>query len=363
MTVSTGAGVAALALVAACGPLEPRAPRGGATYAVVTTERGPRGGRLVFVAEDGRRMAELTHTEVEPTVDTHPSWSPDGKWIVFASSRGREGLEASSLWVIPARSQSAPRRLTSEGSVDRDPVWSARGDAIVFASNVRGSFDLWKLPVRPGNDGWPAVAGQGVRLTGSDTDELSPAVSPDGRWVVYAQLDRATQRSQLWRVSTGGGKPRRLTSGPADLTPAVSPDGRQLAFAAPVKGQSDTELFVAEADGTGRRRVIAEPYADQTGPVWSRDGRYLFATSVYRSQATGSPVLSSIVVIDLEDRRPVMRALHDPAVVESRLGVALAPRRLDAGALRANAVYIDALRRAVTERVRSLRDRGQPAEP
>src|SRR5690606_24394690 len=80
--------------------------------ALVTTERGARGGRLVLVDEAGRRLADLVPTPPTPAVDSNPAWSPDGASVVFASSRQRASLAESNLWIVPARGGPA-RRLSA----------------------------------------------------------------------------------------------------------------------------------------------------------------------------------------------------------------------------------------------------------
>ena len=338
-----------LLAAAACGPVT-TAPVDKAPFssALVTTERGPRGGHLVFLAEDGRTMADLTETEIAEVIDSQASWSPDGNWVVFASSRNRENVGETSLWLVRGQARTTPVRLTTERSIDRGPVWTPDQSAIVFVSNARGKrFAVWKLPMAKDARGWPVIGGKGVQLTFGDRDALSPNVSPDGKTVVYMQHDRDTQRSELWSVSIDGKEPRKLTDGPADLTPCYSPDGKHIAFAAPVVGRGDTDLFIVDADGSNRRRVIDAPLADETGPEFASDGRHLFATSVYRAAEDSSAVLSSVVVVDLQGKPRILRALHDPAVVESRIGSAIGPKPLDAAALATNAPYADALRRAL----------------
>jgi Tol biopolymer transport system component len=347
------AAIAALALVGAgsCVPPARRAVPPAAVQArIVTTERGPRGGRLVLVDEDGARLADLTPIGSQPTIDSNPAWSADGRWIVFASTRQRGRLDQTSLWLVGAASGSALARLTRDAAVDRDPHFSPDGRHIVYASSTGSTFDVWVLDLTIDRAGRPVPAARPRRLTATDRlDELSPSISPDGRTVVYMGLDRDTQRSSLYLVPLRGGPSRRLTDGPADMTPSFAPDGRAIAFAAPVKGRDDIDLWAIDVDGNNRRLLVGEPLADETGPVWSADGRFVFATSVLRSVSSGLPILSSLAFVDLRERPATLRALHDPAQVVPRLGAALAPRALDAGRLRRHQRYDAAVRRAIRE--------------
>lgn len=360
-------GAAALAVLAACvpPPAQRDLPPPAAAAHIVTTERGPRGGRLVLVDEDGARLADLTPIEPRPTIDTNPAWSADGRWIAFASSRGRNGLEQTSLWVVGTRRGAPMERITREPSVDRDPRWSPDGRLLVYASSRGATFDLWAVPLTAAPGG-PPRPGRPRRLTATDDlDELGPSISPDGRTVVYMGLDRTTQRSRLYTLRldgrAGSRRGRPLTAGPADLTPAFSPDGRSIAFAAPVKGRGDIDLWMVDARGRDRRLVVAEPLSDETGPVWSADGRFLFATSVVRSVASGLPILSSIAFVELGAPSRSLRALHDPAQVVPRLGAALAPAALDAGRLRRQPPHDAAVRRAILEAAERARE-GQGEE-
>ena len=320
---------------------------------IVTTERGPRGGRLVLLDEDGTRLADLTPIEPHTTLDVKPSWSPDGHWIAFASNRGRTGSPAqTSLWLARAGQKRALHRLTHQRSVDIDPRWTPDGRALVYASTEGVSFDLWVLPLRHGPAGVPQPAGPPRQLTHTDDlDEISPTLSPDGRQVIYMAMHRTSQRSSLWRIPLAGGTPTRLTDGPANLTPAMSPDGHTIAFAAPVKGKSDIDLWTVDADGGHRRPILRDDIGDETGPVWTPDGRYLFATSVVRDPRDGTPLLSTVVFIDLREHPPVLRALRDPAAIEQRVGAALSPATLDSTRLHKDPTYAQSVQEAIdTER-------------
>ena len=318
---------------------------------LVVTERGTMGGVLVFVAENGERVSDLTKPGTVQLSDGHPAWSPDGEWIVFASTRGREDLLRTSLWVVRAEAGSVPHRITfSTGdSVDTAPAWTADGNAIVFSSNradPRG-MDLWRLDLDSRDGGFPAGAGMPVQLTDTPAVlELSASAGINGR-IVYMRTDEVG--TQLWTLGVDGADPQKLTNGPADLAPAWSPDGRLVAFSAPPAGRRDTDLYVIDTDGGNRRRLVDEPVAEETGPEWSADGNYIFATALYRAEKDGKPVLSSLVVVDLREASPVVRALHDPISVQNRISVAVAPRALQAATLRKNPVYSEAIEAVVRD--------------
>src|SRR6185503_20136057 len=122
-------------------------------------------------------------------------------------------------------------------------------------------------------------------------------------------------------------------------TPSISPDGRTIAFSAPVRDRGDLDLHAVDADGKHRRVLVDEPTADESGPVWSPDGRYVFATAVVRSAKDGRPLLSSLVFVDLGERRHLLRALlvqENPLAYVPRLGAAVGPAALDANRLHQN---------------------------
>jgi hypothetical protein len=111
------------------------------------------------------------------------------------------------------------------------------------------------------------------------------------------------------------------------------------------------ELVLYDLDRDERRELPELALADITGPTFSRDGRHLVATAVYRAAKTGAALLSSVVVIDLMAREPTWRALHDPAFVESRLGASLSPRVLRPSVIDRNLPYPEALQRAIERHV------------
>jgi Tol biopolymer transport system component len=120
-------------------------PASGGTPTTLTSGGGhrpawsPDGSKLAY-DQDGRIwVLDLGTGTALPitegaTSDAHPSWSPDGGWIVFTSRRSG----SAALWVV-ASDGGAPIALTRGATDDVDPAWSPDGGRIAFASGRDGS--------------------------------------------------------------------------------------------------------------------------------------------------------------------------------------------------------------------------------
>jgi dipeptidyl aminopeptidase/acylaminoacyl peptidase len=312
---------------------------------MVLTERWRDGGRLIIVDETGDRLAPLlvpgAAADGTPAVDEHPAFSPDGRWVVFASSRGRADRRTS-LWIAAAHPDAVPRRLTT-GAADVDPTWTPEGDAVVFASDRGGvSIDLYRLPMRDG-----AAAGSPTPLTDALTHELAPSMV--GARLVM-QIVEPTGGASRIAERTADGALVALTDGPSDGAPALAPDGTTLAYAAArlrADGERDLDVIVVDAEGRERAGIALEG-TDEGAPAWSSDGRWLFVTSIVRD-VEGAPLLSSVVHLDTWARPPKLRMLRDAAGAAPRLGASLARGDLDQTSLLRNPDYATALRYALLE--------------
>jgi Tol biopolymer transport system component len=336
-----GAALAIAFLALACSqPVKPQPPP---AVRIVATERGPTGGRLVVIDEAGERTAELVPAPAVIARDNSAVFSPDGAWVAFVSSRGRgDDMKHTSLWVIAAKLDVQPVRVTDDHGDDLDPAWTPDGRALVFASDRGGSIDLWRIAIADGH-----AAGKPEPLTHDPGVELAPSVAPDGRiaFQTIAKDAGGTVTSAI-AILDGDGKERVLTSGPGDGTPSWSPDGKTLAFSAPIVRDDksiDADILAVDASGGHRHTLVDMPGTDEAGPVWSHDGRWMFATSLARKAEGGKPLLSSIVYADLGAKPAAVKMLRDPSATVSRLGPALAPGPLDDRTLEAGPGYAETL--------------------
>jgi dipeptidyl aminopeptidase/acylaminoacyl peptidase len=116
----------------------------------------------------------------------------------------------------------------------------------------------------------------------------APALSPDGRLVVFPVAEPAYDDSQkssdLWLVpADGSAAPRRLTftnGGESGL--AWSPDSRRIAFAAKREGQDDSQVYVLDIAAGGEAERVTSAATGASRPVWRPDGQaILFSSMTY----------------------------------------------------------------------------------
>jgi hypothetical protein len=273
-------------------------------FLLVATERGLRGPRLVGIAANGDRQFDVIEPAATLVRDSNPAISPDGKTVIFASSRGRAGdgqqtseLGQTSLWLAPLGYEQRATRLTFGSWIDTHPCWLRDGSGVIFSSTKSGTFDLWRLSL---------PSGELTQLTHDSTHEVTPSVAPDGSIVFAVVAPEGQQPSSHIEAITSQGR-RTITEGPADSSPAFSPDGATVVFAAPqvrnhvVDGKSlptvDGDLFSIPFAGGTATSIFNAAGTDEGGPVFSPDGRLLFATSLLRA-ADGRVVFSSVAFVD-----------------------------------------------------------------
>ncbi|MEP6893858.1 MAG: hypothetical protein ABI927_08775 [Gaiellaceae bacterium] len=229
---------------------------------------------IYLVNSDGSHFEKRT----DNIADCCPTWSPDGRQIVFA--RNLSAHDNSQIYVMKTDGSDLDN-LSHNRTSDHDPAWapSGLGDSR-SEPHLRGTIAFTRGADRGSVDGVAAIKadGSGFHLLAHRPDIEGPlGMSPDGRILVFMMYWRGGGR--LYAVNVDGSGLHRIT-GPKkdedDINPAWSPNGRRLVFDARGDGWSD--LSVVNMDGSGERTLVAGSYATGSavlagGDAWSPDGR------------------------------------------------------------------------------------------
>ena len=197
---------------------------------------------------------------------SHPRYSPDGRRIAIGLFDGTR----TDIWVYTIASEGGAERLTTNGTDNDRPEWSPDGRYIFYRSNRSGRQAIWRQRA----DGSGASERVSPLL---EIPALEAIVTPDGRTLVY-RVDDPVRARDIYTIPLDGNDrtPRPLVVTEFDeLTPRLSPDGKWIAYVSNESGRHD--VYVRPFPNPGGRVVISAGGGQE--PLWSRDGRQIF----YRS--------------------------------------------------------------------------------
>ena len=229
---------------------------------------------------DGKNTRRLTNN---PNFDNSPSWSPDGKRIAFTSDRDGHfdmpgGLPNDEIYVMDADGGNQ-QNLTNDPNNDWDPSWSPDGKRIVFSSDRDGNYELYAMDANGKNQ---------QRLTDNDFYDRVPSWSPDGKRIAFISkreghfIGEFGLSYEIYVMDADGKNTHRLTNNRKnDWNPSWSPDGKWIAFTSDRKGDEvNYEIYVMDADGNNQRRLTNNRVDDaHSSSSWSSDGKRIVFSS------------------------------------------------------------------------------------
>ncbi len=278
--------------------------------------------------------------------DNHPVYSPDGRYIYFASHRDRD----SALWrtnsdggkiqkLTPGSGPESHPNLGHDGNtlvystqtsiedlaitdfrsgktariesptMDFQPCLSPDGSLMAFVSaRWHSNADLW---IQQLEDGDPQ--GEPVRLVEQKGSVSHPSISPDNRWVAYYLIQQEIQQRDVWIAPIPAGRPIRITDHPAaDTTPVWSPDGRTLAFSSDRDSiQAIYTIPIADGKATGPLTRITPRGLSSNYPTWSPDGNAIaFQTTDDRFRETW--------LVPVDGSSPARKLTHEAGTYMAR---------------------------------------------
>lgn len=236
-------------------------------YAVQT---GPGGSSNLFsILPDRSGMHKLTHA---PNFDTQPSWSADGRRLVFVR---------------------APSEISTMDADGRDPRPVVTGVSPSFSPT--GS----RIAYRAG------LAIRTIRVDGTDPRRLVtardgalelPTYSPSGRRIAFVGRPKGRKRHGIWSMRPDGSRLRRLTNARrffSDAYPDYSPDGRHIVFR---RYGRRSGIYVMRADGSREHRITREGGSPTYAPAGNRialviaqgSSGFTLCSDIYTISRTGS---------------------------------------------------------------------------
>ncbi|GMU36534.1 MAG: PD40 domain-containing protein [Planctomycetia bacterium] len=227
---------------------------------------------LYLQSVDGVAVTQLTS---DPSSEVQPAFSPDGRYIAFASDRSGNW----DLWVMEVDGAS-PIQVTSGPGDEVHPSWSPDGLRLVYCALPPGKnqWELWITGAREG--GTSQFIGYG----------LFPEWSPAGDVILYQRArQRGSRWFSIWTLTLVDGEPKHPTEIAASsrfamIAPNWHPDGTHIAFttigpAAPDSTETSvsfsSDIWIVGLDGRSRRK-LTDGQGSHQSPVFSADGRVYF---------------------------------------------------------------------------------------
>ena len=198
--------------------------------------------------------------------------SPTGDRIAFTYK--------GDIFTVPVAGGTATR-LTSQPTYETAPVWSPDGKTIAFASDAYGTFDVFTVAADGSDAAWK-------RLTFNSANETPEAFTPDGKSVLFSAAiqDPASscqypsgRLSEVYSVPLNGGAPVQFLATPAQRI-SWAADGRSMVYQ-DVKGFEDiwrkhhtssvTRDIWRYTPATGRHQKLVDAAGEDLDPVLAGD--------------------------------------------------------------------------------------------
>ena len=235
---------------------------------LVVTDKDFDSGISIMDADGSNKQKVFTPTGGD--VAFMPTWSPDGQWIAFGYGGFLQSRKTSPAKIMMIKRDGTGTKALTEGMPNKGfPSFSPDGKKIVFRS--------WGAE----NDGLRILnlEDNSVKILTTEYDNL-PFWSPDGKLISFTRRHDGNN-FDIYTIKPDGTDLRQLTSSPANDAHAFwTADSKHLMWSSGIYGFKDEvtlydntfqpygTIFIMNADGTDKKQLTDSPWEDSM-PVFA----------------------------------------------------------------------------------------------
>jgi Tol biopolymer transport system component len=255
---------------------------------------------LYVMNADGSQVRKVTDL---PGAEWNADWSPDGRSLVFIA--GDIGYESYGIYKI-SMDGGEPQPLLVDDFENQAPDWSPNGKQIAFSSNRDGNFDIFVMN---------ADGSDIHKILDTGLDDYFPDWSPDGSRLVLFAADWPAVKQDIYTMNADGSSLQNITntSHIVDEDPKWSPDGSKIIFQSDRDG--NFEIYMMNPDGSQPQNLTRNPGRDYWPDWWMPpETKIAFVSDhsgkpqIYLMPAQGAQTQSAI---DLSDLQPLTNDRYD----------------------------------------------------
>ena len=228
-------------------------------------------GGVIWTCDGSGEHPQAVTLPEPPLVHLQPAYSHDGRRLAFVR---RVVGPYSELAIVDLETRTV-KTITQDGALAWSPVWSPDDRFVYFASSRGGTTNVWKIPSTSGEPE-QITAGQGAD---SDID-----LSADGKRLVFSSFRSNLNLAEISLESGSLGRRKWLTNDAArgELAPRYSPDGRRIAYFTNRGGAERECIWVMDSDGSNPTKLVDDDKINAL-PHWFPDGQHLLFSSRERA--------------------------------------------------------------------------------
>jgi len=206
---------------------------------------------LWIVNPDGSGLRQLRATGADGWgLQGHAEWSPDGTQLVMFG-----GVPVNAQIFVTNADGTRPRQVTNRPGMNLDPSWSPDGKSIVFAGCPQAAcfendFEIYVAP---------AAGGDARRLTSDQIRDHDPYFSPDGRTIAWLARTDPAGPVGVWNIramnADGSGQRAVTNDRHINSKPSWARDGSLIYFHRLEIGRSNWGIYSVRPDGTGMQEL------------------------------------------------------------------------------------------------------------